>query len=126
MLALFSMAVSQAGETFSGAFEKKSKAVSGNWILEKDDQGWFIKIDSSFKARNGPDLKFFLSPIEFSKTNGKNAATDSLFVADLKSIKGEQVYRLPADFDPTRYKSILLHCEKYAVLWGGSDLVSAK
>ncbi len=124
MLAVLSVAVVQAGESFSGAFEKKSKSVSGNWIIEKDDQGWFLKVDSSFKAKNGPDLKFFLSPIAFAKTNGKNAAQGGLFIGDLKATKGEQVYRLPSGIDFAAYQSVLLHCEKYSVLWGGSPLVS--
>ncbi len=110
-----------AGE-HTGEFLKKEKSVSGNWSIEKDGDSYVLKIDDSFKSKSGPDLKIFLSPLAFKETNGKNATKGSLLVSPLKKTKGEQVYALPKGIELSAYKSLLIHCEKYSILWGGNEL----
>jgi len=43
-------------------------------------------------------------------------------MSELKNLKGAQRYELPADVELTKYKSLLLHCEKYSKLWGAGEL----
>tara|TARA_B100000315_G_C14492245_1_gene548157 strand:- start:518 stop:745 length:228 start_codon:yes stop_codon:yes gene_type:complete len=43
-------------------------------------------------------------------------------LGELASNKGAQVYRVPADTDPTRFDKIVIYCRKYSVPLGIADL----
>lgn len=76
----------------------------------------------NFKAKAGPDLKIFRSPNEFAAVNGKSAVAGSATLGKLKSSRGEQEYVLPPETELNQYRSVLVHCDQYPVLWGGSPL----
>lgn len=106
-----------------GSFTEKSKAISGSWKILKAEEGiLMLEISDDFKAKSGPDLKVFLSSVSFSDANGKNASKSSTLVSALEKTKGAQRYKLPSGIDLSEFKSLLVHCEKYSVLWGGSNL----
>ena len=112
-----------AGSTIAeGEFIEKEKSLSGNWSIEQSEGKRYIVLAADFKARKGPDLKIFLSPRSIDSVNGKTAIKGSALVANLKEIKGGQIYEIPNELDISQYKSLLIHCEKYAVLWGGGAL----
>ncbi len=106
----------------SGVLVEKQKSISGNWSIEKVGESRFIVLAENFKAKNGPDLKIFLSSATLSDVTGKTATKGSALISELKSVKGIQRYSIPQDVDLSQYKSLLIHCEKYAVLWGGGEL----
>ncbi len=106
----------------SGAFVKKSKKLKGNWNVVERDGKTFIVFADDFRAANGPDLKIFLSPKSVSNATGKNAIEGSLNIGELKKTKGTQEYEVPAGVNLSDYGSVLVHCEKFEVLWGGGDL----
>ena len=105
-----------------GTFTKMEYRIAGSWSLIEEEGEHFVVLDDEFSTKRGPDLKIFLSPLPLSETSGRNATQDSLRVAELKSHKGTQRYRVPAGTDLDAYKSILIHCEKYSKLWGGGTL----
>jgi hypothetical protein len=106
----------------AGTFTKVSKTLSGGWSIVERNGKSFIVFDDSFRAANGPDLKVFLSPQTMSKATGKTAVQGALNVGVLKKTKGAQEYEIPAGTDLSKFNSVLVHCEEYSVLWGGSDL----
>ncbi len=106
----------------SGSLVEKQKSIAGGWEIVAEGENRYIVLADNFKAKNGPDLKIFLSPMEISKVNGKTATKGSVLVAKLKSVKGGQKYPIPGDIDLSAFKSVLVHCEKYSVLWGGGSL----
>ena len=75
-----------------------------------------------FKTATAPDLKIFLSPQTSGQVTSRTATKGSVLVSRLKSSKGDQSYALPANLDLSKYKSIIIHCEKYSKLWGASKL----
>jgi hypothetical protein len=103
-------------------FIDKERGVSGNWSLKQEGDNVYIVFHSNFKTKKGPDLKVFISKQDISTTNGKNAEKDAVLLKDLASNKGEQKYLIPSNIDISQYKSILIHCKKYAKLWGGGKL----
>ena len=106
----------------SGEFKKKKRRLKGTWkIVEKNGQA-FIAFGEDFRAARGPDLKIFLSPTAFADVNGKNAINGSLNLGLLQSTKGAQEYKIPEEANLSDFKSVLVHCEAYEVLWGGADL----
>jgi len=105
----------------SGDFIDKKYAITGDWSMTKRDGAWVISLSDSFNTKSGPDLKIFLSPQSISDVTGSTATQGSILVDVLKSNTGAQEYVLPANIDPAKFKSLLIHCEQYSVLWGGAD-----
>jgi len=106
----------------SGSWTDKKYSVDGNWSIEKRGDQQVIVFDDSFNTKTGPDLKLFLSPASIDTVTGKNATEGSVLVSALKSNKGAQEYVIPADININDYQSLLIHCEQYSVLWGGTGL----
>ena len=106
----------------SGNFIKKKKKPKGGWEVVQRDGNTYIKFADDFSASKGPDLKVFLSPLSVAEATGKTAAEGALNIGELQKTKGAQEYLVPADVNIADYSSVLVHCEKFSVLWGGGDL----
>lgn len=106
----------------SGDFTKKRYTVHGAWEIVTVDGKSAIKFSDDFKTKNGPDLKVFLSPSPLKDLEKKTDVSTSVNIGVLKSNKGEQTYTLPEGVNLSDYKSVLIHCEAYSVLWGGFDI----
>lgn len=109
-------------DTKTGTWVNKDYKINGEWSLEKRGDQHVISFSDKFKTKNGPDLKIFLSPQSIDTANGRNATDDAALVAVLEKSKGSQEYVLPANLDVSNFKSLLIHCETYSVLWGGTNL----
>lgn len=103
-------------------FVKKSKSIRGNFHVVERGEKTFIVFSDDFKAKRGPDLKVFLSPTSIRSANGKNATKGAINLGKLQTNKGAQEYEVPAGIDLANFESVLVHCEAYSVLWGGSDI----
>ncbi|MEM7297374.1 MAG: DM13 domain-containing protein [Bacteroidota bacterium] len=106
----------------SGSWVEKSYEIEGNWKIEKSNSEYRIVLDDDFATKKAPDLKLFLSKAALSQLNSKNAIDDAVLIAELERNKGGQVYKVSSEFDLSPYKTIIIHCEKYGVLWGGAPL----
>ncbi|MBI1340515.1 hypothetical protein GC169_09970 [bacterium] len=113
---------SAAKTEHAGTFVKKDKRISGSWSIVEEGGKRIIRFSGDFSAANGPDLKVFLSPTSIADVKGKTAVNGSINLGVLKSTKGAQDYEIPAGVTLSNFKSVLVHCEEYAVLWGGGDL----
>lgn len=109
-------------EQDSGTWIKKSKRIKGGWTIEKRGDQHVISFSDKFKTSTGPDLKVFLSPQTIDTVTGKNATDGAVLVSALKNNKGSQEYVLPENIDVSQFNSLLIHCEAYSVLWGGSNI----
>lgn len=130
MLALMSFAFlavsapASAEVVDGGTFTKKKYAISGGWEIIKEGGQTIIRFDNSFKTKQGPDLKVFLSKKSISEVNGRNATQDSVMISVLSANSGTQDYVLPADINIEDFSTILIHCEAYSVLWGGAAILN--
>lgn len=115
---LFSLS---AEVTNNGTWTKKSQKAAGTWSIDTTD-GKTVLTLTDLKTKNAPDLKLFLSPKSAAEVSAKNAVAGSVLISKLKSNKGTQTYTIPASVDLSKYKSILIHCEKYTKLWSASAL----
>ena len=70
----------------------------------------------NFDITNGPDLFVYLSD---SATPGKNIESlgNFLDLGMLKGNKGNQNYDLPAQIDLEKYKSVVIWCKQFGVLF---------
>ena len=114
--------VATAAAAQSQSFFKKKYKIKGSWSLVQRDGKTFVKFSDDFKTKNGPDLKIFLSPKSAEAVTGKNAVEGSINLGELKSKKGAQEYEIPAGTDLSQFSTVLIHCEAYAILWGGGAL----
>ncbi len=69
-------------------------------------------------------ITFGPCPQSIENVTGKNATDGAELVAVLKSTKGSQEYVLPANIDVSNFNSLLIHCEAYSLLWGGTNIAS--
>lgn len=111
---------------FEGEFDNYSRwtTFEGTWKIVKNADKHQIVFGEDFEAKKAPDLKIFLSKADLDDIESKNALKDGepIFVAKLTSYKGAAIYNVPASIDITKYKTIIVHCEEYTKLWGGSAL----
>ena len=105
----------------SGSWTKKANSISGTWSFSTSGGKKTFSL-KGFKTATAPDLKIFLSPKAVKDLTSRNATSGSLYVAKLKASKGDQSYTVPAHVDLTKYKSVIIHCEKYSKLWGAGKL----
>ena len=89
------------------------QSVSGLAKIYLTNDKYMLKLEN-FSTSNGPDLKVYLS----------TAATPSGFISlgDLKSTNGNQVYEISGTPDFSKYKFVLIHCERYNHLYGSAEL----
>ena len=115
-------AVPADGLLASGTWTKKKRTSKGTWSITREGGELFVKLDDDFSTRNAPDLKIFLSPLSAAETSNANAINGALLVSLLSSNKGAQSYKIPSGTDLADYKSILIHCENFTILWSAADL----
>ena len=105
-----------------GKWTKKTASISGSWSIVEEGGSRFLVLSDDFKTKKAPDLKLFLSSRDLSAIDGSNATSQAVFVAKLKSVRGGQRYPIPDDIDLNEHSTLLLHCEKYAKVWGGATI----
>lgn len=122
LFSLSSIDLSAQGTALSrGTWVKKTQKISGAWKIVDLGKHKELKM-VGFKTKKAPDLQVFLSPHTAKVASNKNASAGALVLGKLKSLKGDQSYRIPSDVDLSKYHSILIHCKKYSKLWGAASL----
>ncbi len=109
-LATIASPASAASGTFKGASNHKT---TGSVSVEKRGAGWMLVIGDDFTFDGAPDPKWAF---------GNKRVDKKTIFTPLKKNNGAQTYRIPADIDPTKYKQVILYCEKYAVPLGIATL----
>ena len=122
VLGFLSIGTASAEGAKEGTWVDKQYSIKGGWSIEKKGDEHVIKFSEDFLTKSGPDLKVFLSPQTIEEVTGRTATTDSVLISVLQQVSGTQEYVIPASIDVSQFKSLLIHCEAYSVLWGGSNL----
>ena len=84
--------------------------------------GFGIKLHSDFKVRGGPDLRVWISEAKSPKGGRAVRAARHIDLGGLRSSSGEQIYRLPADFDLAKAESVVIWCRAFGVFFGAAPL----
>ncbi len=109
--------------SLTGAFSSWGKSsLQGDWQIVTVEGKSYIELNDNFRAKDGPDVKIFLSPLAASEVNGKNATDGSVFVTLIDSFEGKNRIEIPAGTNINEYKTLVFHCEGYSKLWGTSPL----
>jgi Electron transfer DM13 len=100
--------------TWSGSDE--FHFAEGEVLIIEESPGRFILRVENFSVRNGPDLFVYLSPA----ADGYDAAAINLGV--LKATDGAFNYEIPADVDVSQFKSAIVWCKRFSVLFATAPL----
>lgn len=126
ILLLAGMLKAQSQTLHTGIWKADSyfTTFEGSWSIIQNDAKLMLLLNEDFESKKAPDLKIFLSKLDLDDIDGDNASDTqvSIFVSDLKKYKGATSYEIPQGIDLSEYKTILVHCKKYAKFWGGSPL----
>jgi len=99
------------------------KAIGKATIYQLADGSRTLRLED-FDATNGPDLFVVLSPNANPAADGIGAA--AMRLAALKGNQGNQNYALAADVDLGQYKSVVIWCRAFNVVFGYATLAEAK
>jgi len=114
--------LSYAQDSEKKDFVKKRYTIKGSAHIEEVDGEVTLVFSNDFKTKNGPDLKIYLSKRPLSRLSAQNVDKSTVRLSVLKSHRGAQTYKIPKTIDLDDYKSVIIHCEAFSVLWGGFDL----
>ena len=80
---------------------------------------------TSFEATNGPDLEVWLVKAGGIAASADVKASAWLSLGPLKGNIGDQNYIIPADVNVADYKSVVVWCKQFGVLFSPADLTPA-
>ncbi len=103
-------ATAAAGEgsgSFSGA---SGHQATGQVAVVQTADGWEVRLEDDFSFDGAPDPW-----VGFGRSGSFAPATDFY---RLRSNSGSQVYKVPADVDPTAYDEVYIWCRRYSVPLG--------
>lgn len=115
-----SLLLAQQGDQWTD----KVYSVEGNWKIQEDQGTFYFVLGNDFMTLAGPDLKVYLSPITIEEIGDREAIDKNggVMIAGLKSNKGAQKYPFPKGIQPGDYKSLVIFCPQFSVVWGGVSL----
>jgi hypothetical protein len=95
---------------------------SGTATLVETNGGVSILRFSDFKVTNGPDLKVWMVKAENIESSADVTGSEWLTLGPLKGNIGDQNYVLPEGTDVAAFKSVVIWCEQFGVLFASAML----
>jgi hypothetical protein len=111
-----------ATTTLSGMFDHRPgvDTVAGNATLGKTSDGKVILRFENLNSANGPDLHVYLSKQVSPATTQQ--VMDGVEVGKLKATTGASNYELAATTDISQFKSVVIYCKSFSVIFGYANL----
>lgn len=76
----------------------------------------------NFNATNGPDLFISLSGHAMPRSSDEAHGQGYVELAALKANQGNQNYEIPADLDLSQFKSVVIYCRAFSVVFSTAEL----
>jgi hypothetical protein len=108
--------VSALSGEFVGAGDGTHNAEGVAKEISLEDGRKFIRFEN-FNVTNGPDLYVYLA-------TDKNIS-DFVDLGALKANNGNQNYEIPDGTDLAKYKTVVIWCKAFSVLFGSAELTAA-
>lgn len=116
----------QSGEPellFKGAFMDADSFHKGSgdaFVYQLSDGSHFLRLQD-FQVTNGPDLRVLLVASPAPKTSGE-VQENYIELARLKGNLGNQNYEIPSGIDISMYKSVVIYCKPFHVIFSVATL----
>lgn len=106
----------------SGAFVtvEQNHPTKGNARIVMENGKRYLEFDGAFTTAQGPDVKIILHRNQTIPVNVQEA--DYITIAELKKFDGAQRYELPANINPSQFKSVGIWCRQFNVTFGFAAL----
>lgn len=98
---------------------------AGQAIVYQLPDGKRVLRFENFNVTNGPDLFVYLAGSAMPRSSSDLHSAGALEVARLKGNIGDQNYELPADLDLSKFKSVVIYCRQFSVVFSTADLMQA-
>lgn len=108
----------------SGTFSDADAAHRGSGtatIYQGSDGRRTLRL-TDFEVTNGPDLEVWLVTAENVSASSDVTDGEWLALGQLKGNIGDQNYDIPADADLSKYRSVVIWCEQFGVLFSPASL----
>ncbi len=92
-------------------------------LIRLPDGQRFLRFEE-FKVTNGPDLYVYLSGHPAPRNTAQLHEGAAFEVGVLKGNVGNQNYALPADLDLSRFKSAVIYCKRFSVIFATAELAA--
>jgi hypothetical protein len=100
-------------------------AASGDAVIYRLPDGTHVLRLEGFSSTNGPDLYIGLSGHPMPRSNGELHESGYVELERLKGSEGSQNYALPADLDLSLFKSVVIYCKAFSVVFSTAELTQA-
>ena len=104
-----------------GAVDGLHKGQGSARLFRLSDGQRILRLEE-FKVTNGPDLYVYLSGHAAPRNSGQLHEGGALEVGRLKGNIGNQNYALPADVDLSKFKSVVIYCKQFSVIFSTAEL----
>ncbi len=111
----------------TGAFRDADRAHKGTGVatlVMLPGGGHEVQL-SSFEVTNGPDLEVWLSAHPDPEKSADVAGNPWVSLGRLKGNVGDQAYPVPPGTDISAFKSVVIWCEQFGVLFSPAALAPA-
>lgn len=118
--------LTEAQVVATGAFRDADRAHKGQGnaaLVALPNGGHELQL-SMFEVTNGPDLEVWLSAHPDPEKSSDVAENEWISLGQLKGNVGDQAYPLPVGTDVTGFKSVVIWCEQFGVLFSPAALAS--
>jgi Electron transfer DM13 len=105
-----------------GDFHGVSHPGTGSAAVYRQDDGTYVLRLKNLDIFNGPDLCIYAVAADDANDNDTVLEAGFLNLGQLKGNQGNQTYELPADFDPSTYRSISVWCQRFSVNFATAPL----
>lgn len=105
-----------------GEFHAVAHPGSGDAIVYRLEDGSHVLRLENLDVFNGPALYVYAVAADGANDSATSLEADFLNLGPLKGNKGNQTYTLPGGFDPAKYRSISIWCERFSVNFATAPL----
>src|SRR5919112_286578 len=105
-----------------GDFHGVSHPGTGSAAVYRQDDGSYVLRLENLDIFNGPDLYVYAVAADDANDNDAVLEAGVFNLGGLKGEQGKQKYGLPAGFDPSRYRSISVWCQRFSVNFATAPL----
>jgi Electron transfer DM13 len=106
----------------SGEFHAVAHPGRGEAAVYRLGDGSHVLRLENLDIFNGPALYVYAVAADDANNSETVLEADSLNLGPLKGNRGNQTYELPAGFDPEKYRSISIWCERFSVNFATAPL----
>ncbi|TAK05646.1 hypothetical protein EPO33_00660 [Patescibacteria group bacterium] len=118
----FALMLKREEKMRSGTFREKAHAGQGTATITRKDGKTYLVLDAAFKTDAGPRLHVFLAGHPDPGSSTDLHSMGDLDLGALKSPSGGQVYEIPDDKADEDWRSVVVYCVPFKVVFTAASL----